>query len=557
MAVDLGEEGFPPAKKPWWPGGKGARIFADSDVLGWMELALREELADVEQLLMRRHEDLLMRLRRSLELPADDQPNGRSDPAAWKPQCKFLEEAADVVMDVEIDRANGAEFAPAATASPGIMQDSRFDSKEGASPMTTLKSVGSWLDPELLGSSVEPNGHSCPEHHYFWLSSQKKKTFGLGLDISSGVVICLNIVFMALHTEFRSYDLAVLLSHVPGMEESRSSSEVWPAGASVFVVFEWAFGIYFVIEWCLRVSILSTWRSWRHKEGFWNILDTFIIAAWLLNVLQGNSLRLNPTILRILRLARVLRLVKLIRHMQIFDPLHLIITSIQSTGPVLFWTVSILFLLLMVAATVLTSFLTGFIEDPTQDSQARFEIFRDWGSFTRAFVSMFEITLANWGPFCRRLMDHVDERWGFFFILWRCCVGFAVIQVISSIFIQTTFKVASRDEEIMVKEREKACKVYLRHLDRLYTNLDNDGDGRLTKEEFNVGLEQPRVKHYFGSLDIDVSDVPTLFQILDDGDGTISRKEFIEGLKRVRGAAQSLDLLALKKDVERLRASLD
>merc|ERR1719422_723210 len=127
-----------------------------------------------------------------------------------------------------------------------------------------------------------------------------------------------------------------------------------------------------------------------------------------------------------------------------------------------------------------TSLLEEFIQDTNQDGQDRVEIFKKWGTFVRAYVSMFEITLANWGPQCWLLMNEVNEGWGFFFIVWRCCFGFAVIQVITSVFIQHTFKVANRDQDIMIQEKEKASHAYLKHLDNLFANMDESGDGTIS-----------------------------------------------------------------------------
>merc|ERR1719330_888209 len=104
----------------------------------------------------------------------------------------------------------------------------------------------------------------------------------------------------------------------------------------------------------------------------------------------------------------------------------------------------------------------------------------------------------------------------------------------------------------MIQEKEKASECYLGHLDRLFSKLDVSGDGLINREEFEVALEEPRVRHWFGALEIDVSDVPKLFLMLDDGDGQISRGEFIYGLKKVKGAAQSIDLLYLTKEMLRI-----
>merc|ERR1719382_1383103 len=132
---------------------------------------------------------------------------------------------------------------------------------------------------------------------------------------------------------------------------------------------------------------------------------------------------------------------------------------------------------MMVVAMLNSALLEGFVRDPTKDGAARKQVFMLWGSFMRSYVSMFEITFANWGPQCWTLMNDVNEMWGVFFIVWRCCFGFAVIQVITSVFIQHTFKVASRDADIMIQEKQKASEAYLRHLDQLFTKLDKSGDG--------------------------------------------------------------------------------
>merc|ERR1740121_1598034 len=154
--------------------------------------------------------------------------------------------------------------------------------------------------------------------------------------------------------------------------------------------------------------------------------------------------------------------------------------------------------LMMVVAMVNSSLLESFIRDETKDGQARLAVFKYWGSFVRAYTSMFEITLANWGPQCWLLMNNVHTNWGMFFIFWKCLVGFAVIQVISSVFIQQTFKVAAQDEELMIEERKRASLAFIRHLESLFAELDQSGEGSISREEFQRALTEPRFKYFFG-----------------------------------------------------------
>merc|ERR1712187_755012 len=119
------------------------------------------------------------------------------------------------------------------------------------------------------------------------------------------------------------------------------------------------------------------------------------------------------------------------------------------------------------------------------------------------------------------LMNNVNEWWAFFFVAYKCSIGFAVVQVISSVFIQQTFKVASRDEEVMITERKNASRAYLKNLERLLQTLDTSGDGIVTRKEFEAVLEDKEVKCWFAAMEVDVGEASQLFNVLDDGDGTI------------------------------------
>jgi len=63
--------------------------------------------------------------------------------------------------------------------------------------------------------------------------------------------------------------------------------------------------------------------------------------------------------------------------------------------------------------------------------------------------------------------------------------------------------------------------------------------------------------HLFGALEIDCSDVPKLFEMLDSGNGTVNREEFIRGLKKLRGAAHSIDMITVMRDCRMIRMFLD
>lgn len=319
---------------------------------------------------------------------------------------------------------------------------------------------------------------------------------------------------------------------------------------------EWCFVIFFCSELALRIIFKIRLR----QDLYWNIFDAGIIILFFTEqyLPLEEVFNFNPTVMRMVRLLKLMRLLKLVRYMQSFDALHLIVKSIMSTMSVLSYSVALIFVLMVFMAVVQASLLSTFIGDVDQDPEIRRQAFMKWGSFWRAFISMFEITMANWGAHCWFLVNNVGELWGCFFIAWRCVVGFAVIQVISSVFIQHTFKTAARDEDIMIQEKKRAAEVTMQHLDSLFTKLDEANNGFFTMQDLEEALADPRVRHWFAAIETDVSDLPDFFRMVDkeSGDGKVHKEEFMKMLRQMRGGANRFDMLRVMEDCAEIRKSL-
>merc|ERR1712137_1395345 len=124
---------------------------------------------------------------------------------------------------------------------------------------------------------------------------------------------------------------------------------------------------------------------------------------------MGYNPVVNPLVLRLFRLVRVLHLFQ--HWVGIIAPLRLILKSIQSSVIVLLWSMMLIWLTIFVFSTIMVTRLAPFIQDAGVDITLRQNVFEKFGTFTRTFVTMFEVTLANWGPPCFLLMDNIDEAW--------------------------------------------------------------------------------------------------------------------------------------------------
>jgi hypothetical protein len=363
-------------------------------------------------------------------------------------------------------------------------------------------------------------------------------------EVAIGIAIVLNGIQMAFEIQHQGLKLGSSLDY--GFYRN---PDPWPGASQLFDVLGFLFGVVFTIELLLKITVLRS----RFFCNWWNLFDAFVVLGWLVETL-GETLQLmqesstaGATVFRVARLLRLLRLVRVVRQIRSFDALFLMTTAIQSSATVLFWACALLLMLQVLTALLLNQLLhmVYFSKDSIlQDNKQ--EVFEYFGTFSRSVLSTFEMTLANWPPVCRLLLENVSEWFMIFCILHKLTVGFAVIGIINGVFIQETFRVAANDDFIMMHEKEWQQKAHRRKMHRLFEAGDASGDGFLDRKEFLALLDHAEVRIWLASMDLDPSDGDALFSFMDrDNDHKVNATELIEGVSKLKGPARSLDLLML------------
>ncbi|CAK9057070.1 unnamed protein product [Durusdinium trenchii] len=91
---------------------------------------------------------------------------------------------------------------------------------------------------------------------------------------------------------------------------------------------------------------------------------------------------------------------------------------------------------------------------------------------------------------------------------------------------------------------------YFRAVRRLFTQLDQNSDGGITRKEFERAWKDPVLQTVFDALEISSTDAWDLFRQLDrDGSGEVDVDEFLEGCMMIKGPARSIDVVCIKKDL--------
>eukprot|EP00929_Paragymnodinium_shiwhaense_P001130 TRINITY_DN101353_c0_g1_i1.p1 TRINITY_DN101353_c0_g1~~TRINITY_DN101353_c0_g1_i1.p1 ORF type:complete len:667 (-),score=142.37 TRINITY_DN101353_c0_g1_i1:290-2290(-) len=367
-------------------------------------------------------------------------------------------------------------------------------------------------------------------------SALHKVVMGTSFEVFVAVLIFVNTMIYCAEVQFLGLDIGyeIQFGNVP-----RSGAAVWPSNRYVFAVLEWVFGLIFLMElflkiFCVRLDFFKTTSGW---------FDFVVVAVWVATRFSDAQ---NMTWLRVGRLVRLLRLVRLIRVLQELDVLFLLIGALRASIHVLVWSLIVLLLIMMCMALCFNLSFEPYITSDTVDHRSREVMYKYFGTFSRAFLSVFEITLGNWVVIVRVINEEVSEFWAPILMIYRFVVGFAVMAVITSVFLHETLKVAQADDDIMILQKERAIKRHIKKMQRLFHDADESGDGFLSLEEFTNALGDRRIQMWLAAMDLEIRDVHSAFKLVDmDMDGRITAEELVRGVAKLKGNARSLDMLAM------------
>ena len=224
------------------------------------------------------------------------------------------------------------------------------------------------------------------------------------------------------------------------------------------------------------------------------------------------------------------------------------------------WSFLLMLLVQVSVGMVLNQSLQDTILDEDTDIAFRKLLFEYFGTFTRTMMTMYELTYANWPKVCRDLVK-VNEVYGHAIVMYRCVLCFAFSSVIAAVFIAETNRVVMSDEELVQIKRKKAQAVYYKQLLKMFRQLDVNGDGTISWEEFQAIVDDEKLQDSAKHLDIHIVDLEHLFKTMDSmsggesgQDGSISVDEFMAGVHAMRSPALSVDVINLSKAAfERLK----
>lgn len=345
-------------------------------------------------------------------------------------------------------------------------------------------------------------------------------------SVGSSLVICTYAIFIAIETH--------MISENPNI----NSFEV--------KVCHYVYNVIFLLELMLRIVASGCWSALCGQDAVWNRLDALLaISAITETVTELLFTEIDTdrasSVVRAVRLARVLRTVRLVRTLRSFHEFQKMAYALVSSMKTLACSLTLLLFVMFffaVGFTLSAADLDRREEIPDLDLRYR-------TLFHSAYTLFLSVSNGISWDYAYMPLHRLGPRSAAAFIFYIVITMFGVLNVVTSIFVESVVRSAQHYKDLLVQDKEVSKQIAVSHVKEVFRQLDYDGSGRVTQEELEHFLKDSSLRRYMEALDIDAADARLLFRLLTDGAQDVSLEEFCDGCLRLKGHAKSIDVHTL------------
>lgn len=324
----------------------------------------------------------------------------------------------------------------------------------------------------------------------------------------------------------------------------------------ILSIIELGFTTFYIIELTLKIGVFGC-GFFRHEGWRWNWFDCILVlfSVWdqieeNVDALQGGSAMKNLSFLRMLRLMKMLKLLRMIRLMRMFRELRLILHSVLGCVQAMFWAILLILTISYMFAICFLQACTSYLQSQDQanlDPDDVAGIAEYWSSVGSSMLSLY-LAATNgeaWGTVARPLRA-VGMIFYLGFLLYIALFAFVIMNTVTGLFIEATIANSDKDQQMIIQMELEKKGEYIDKLQAFYDEMDDNQDGQISYEEFCHHVNNPEMRAFATSMEIDVLDAKQFFCILsDNGRRCVDVETFVVGCIKLKGAARSMDLMDL------------
>jgi len=253
---------------------------------------------------------------------------------------------------------------------------------------------------------------------------------------------------------------------------------------------------------------------------------------------------------RFISMARVLRVFNVLDHLDFTAELHLLLASMQGSMWSLLWSALFMLIPMFIFSMMLTQVVAEYRINSGIELHDMENLMFYYGTLDSSMLSLFWCISGglSWSEAMIPLRTHHFVWPTLLFLLYVALMVFAVLNVLTGVFVNSATSAASSEKE----------KKTLATLKNIFDDIDTDASGCLNQDEFTLLLGHKEIGVCLQSLNIPPSHASQLFQLIDaDGSGSVQIQEFLQGCDRLQGSLKAMDFATFKIEHDHAVTKMD
>jgi len=372
-------------------------------------------------------------------------------------------------------------------------------------------------------------------------------------DLICAVVISCNAATIGLHTQ-ESIEYAI-----KNIGSAEKDPEPWLRNVENFYVF------FYITELCIKLLVFRLY-FFTNKDMKWNLFDLLLVVVGIYDLVGPSSKAegegskdVNVTWIRLLRLIRMLKMLRVVRVMRFFRVLRMMATSIAGSMMTLLWSILMLSLMMYIFGLCFLQIISGFLAD-TKDrplEEATLEAIKlYWNNVPQAIITLYYAVTggADWEILAVPIRE-AGEYYFFLFLFYIAFTAFAVLNVLTGLYVDNATKISEMDnesveEELDVHRRTKAFKDFIVEKEGHPEGLHQRPILRWSTLEANQ--DEDEVLDFLGIADLEsVEECRKTFDRLDtDITGKVELDIFVNGILESQVPSMKLEMMSLASETK-------
>mmetsp|Transcript_55028 Transcript_55028/g.128729 ORF Transcript_55028/g.128729 Transcript_55028/m.128729 type:complete len:673 (-) Transcript_55028:72-2090(-) len=299
---------------------------------------------------------------------------------------------------------------------------------------------------------------------------------------------------------------------------------------------------WYTLELILRLWALPFWPNRR-----WNCFDAFMVVACTVDVFaKMDSSLSNYSLMRFLRFLRVVRVLKVLRIGKTVNRYLLVFAKmtycLQQSFPSLLSAAVVILIFTYASSIVLTQTVADHCAQPQVDENL--DLQKHFGSLDKSFYSLTKASFNGhaWGELMQPLTS-VGFFATAFFVLYLTVTLLCLMNVIHGVFVDSALQSTSYYKELRIAEAQQKRKMLMQHLRDVFMEIDTDGSGCISMQEFEACLGSEGGRAFFEVMGLSTIQAFELFRLMDaDDSNTVDIDEFCNGCISFMGDATNFDM---------------